>query len=471
MNKFFKLEERGTNVRREFAAGLTTFFAMVYILLVNSSMLGYDVLSDSGDVLYAAPGYGAIFIATAISAIAATLVMGLLANMPFALASGMGLNAFFVYTICVGFGFTYSNALILVLFDGILFILLTVTGLRKKILYAIPESVRTAISPGIGLFIAFLGLQNSGLVVADTSTGVTLGSFNVLTGSWANVMPLLVTLVAFFTITILHAHKKKGAVIIGILVGTACYYLLGLTIDGFYPINLEFTGVFSAFKEFSTNAFGKVFTEGLDFSAYLSAHGSANMILTFLTTALAFCLVDMFDTLGTLYGACERGNMLLENGDVPNLDKALLADAIGTTVGAVCGTSTVTTLSESTTGIAAGGRTGLSSVFTAIFFAIAMFFSPIAQLIPYAATASALIFVGVLMMGSVIKLNWDDAYVAVPAFLTIAMMPFAYNISYGIAFGIFAHIIISVFTKRTKEIQLGTWIIAILFLVMLLLSH
>lgn len=471
MEKLFKLSENGTTVRTEVFAGMTTFFAMVYILFVNAGMLGSDVTTATGDVLYQAPGFNAIFIATAISAIASTLVMAFVANMPFALASGMGLNAFFVYNVCVGFGFSYANALILVLFDGILFIILTVTGLRKKILYAIPESVRKAIGPGIGLFLAFLGLQNAGIIIPSSSTGVTLASFNLLTGSLATIMPLVIVLVTFFTIITLSHFKVKGSVIIGILVGTALYYLIGLGIEGFYPLDMKIGGIGEAFKEFGTFSFGKVFTEGFNFSAYQNAHGTANLIVVIATSALAFCMTDMFDTLGTFYGACESSDMMDEKGEIKNINKAMLADAIGTTVGAVCGTSTVTTFAESTAGIAAGGKTGLTALVTAGLFFIAMFLSPLAKLVPGVATAASLIFVGFLMLGSVSKLDWKDYTVAVPAFLTIIMMPFTYNISFGIAFGLFAHIVIMCCTKRFKEINIGTWIIAALFLATILLTH
>ena len=395
MEKFFKLKEHGTNVRTELMAGLTTFFAMVYILMVNANMFA-NPFGDGTPVL--GVSYGAIYIATAISAIIGTVLIGLLANLPLAQASGMGLNAFFVYTCCVGFGLTYANALVLVLADGLIFIVLTVTGLRKKIFTAIPDAVRKSIPAGIGLFIAFLGLQNAKIVIPSSSTGVTLGSFNLLSVTWGDVMPMLVTIAAVIAIAVMSKKNVRGAVLWGILGGAVLYYILGVTVPGFYSsLGFSMTSPFAAFGEFGSQAFLKVFTEGFDFSAYTAAHGSANLILTILTTALAFCMVDMFDTIGTLYGACARGNMLTAEGEVPNMDKAMLADAVATTAGAICGTSTVTTFVESSAGVAEGGRTGLSSIFTAIFFFIAMFLSPVAQLIPGCATAAALIYVGVLM--------------------------------------------------------------------------
>ncbi len=470
MKKLFKLNENGTTVRTEIMAGITTFFAMVYILMVNANMFA-NPFGDGTNIL--GVSYGAIYIATAISAVVGTLLIGLLSNLPLAQASGMGLNAFFVYTVCVGFGMTYANALFLVLIDGIVFILLTVTGLRKKIFNAIPKAVRAAIPAGIGLFIAFLGLQNAKIVIPSTSTGVTLGSFNLLVdGSWASIMPMVVTIVSVLAIAIMSKKNVKGAVLIGILGGTGLYYLLGLTVPDFYAnFAIDLGSPFKAFEEFGTQAFGKVFTEGWNFSAFAEAHGTTNLIITIVTTSLAFCMVDMFDTIGTLYGACARGNMLTEDGEIPNMDKAMLADAVATTAGAVCGTSTVTTFVESSAGVAEGGRTGLSSVVTAVLFLAAMFLSPIAQLIPSCATAAALIYVGVLMISCVKEIDWHSAEIAVPAFLTLAMMPFSYNISYGIAFGLISYLVINLFTGKVKEIKVGTWVITLLFIAMLLLTH
>ena len=465
MDKFFKITERGSTVKTEIVAGITTFMAMAYILMVNSGMF-----AELGVV-----SYNAIYIATAISAIIGTVIIGLLANLPLAQASGMGLNAFFVYTVCFGFGLTYANALVLVLFDGIVFIILTTTGLRTKIFKAIPDSVRMAIPAGIGLFIAYIGLQNAGLIVSSESTASALASFNLFNGTatWADIMPLIVTILALLAIAVMSARKMKGAVIWGILGGAVLYYVLGFTIPGFYDgfaDNLSFNP-FSAFAEFGTQAFGKVFTEGFDFSGYLADHSTAALIVLIVTTALAFCLVDMFDTLGTLYGACSRGDLLTKDGEIPNMEKAMLADAVATTCGAVCGTSTVTTFVESSSGVGEGGRTGLASMVTAALFFIAMFLSPVAVLIPSCATAAALIYVGVLMINGVKKIEWTDPEIAVPAFLTLAMMPFTYNISYGIAFGLISYIVIKLFTGNVKQINAGTWTIGILFLLMFFLTH
>ena len=469
MEKFFKLKERGTTVRTEFIAGMTSFFAMVYILMVNANMFA-NPFNDGSNPL--GVSYGAIYIATAISAIIGTILAGLISNLPLVQASGMGLNAFFVYTVCIGFGLSYSNALVLILGEGVVFILLTVTGLRKKIFESLPHAVRAAIPGGIGLFIALLGLQNAGIVVPNSSTCVDLASLNLLVQNWGSIMPIVVTLCTFLAIVIMSHKKIRGAVLIGILGGMGLYYLLGLTVDGFYAsLEVSFVSPLKAFREFSSQSLFQVIKSGFDFSAYTAQHGNTNLILTILTTALAFCMVDMFDTLGTLYAACERAGLMDENGVPLNMNEGMLSDAIATTIGALCGTSTVTTFSEVTAGVAAGGRTGLTSVFCGLFFFVAMFLSPIAQLIPSCTTAAALIYVGFLMLGSVKNIDWDDLKFAIPAFLTLAVMPFTYNISYGIAFGLISYIVISIFCGDAKKIKSSSWVIAGLFVAMLLLTH
>ena len=461
MSNFFKVKEHGSTVRTEIMAGVTTFMAMAYILMVNAGMF-----SSLGTV-----SYGAIYIATAISAVIGTVLIGLLSNLPLAQASGMGLNAFFVYTVCFTFGLSYANALVLVLVDGIVFVLLTVTGLRKMIFDAIPAAVKTAISAGIGLFIAFIGLQNAGIVVDDGETLVNLASFNVFTGeaTWASIFPMLITLIAVFVIGALSKKKVKGAVLWGMLGGAVLYYVIGLiTIPDFYATavapNLT-SDFFGAFKDFGTQAFGKVFTEGFNFSPYIAEHGMSNFIVMFLTTMLAFCMVDMFDTLGTLYGACAAGNMLTKDGNVPNMDKAMLADAIATCCGAVCGTSTVTTFVESSAGVAEGGRTGLTAMTTGVLFLLATIFSPLFLTIPSFATAPALIIVGFLMISSILKIDFNDFTEAIPSYIAIIAMPFMYSISEGIAMGVISYVVINVATGHAKEkkISLLMYILAILF--------
>ncbi len=469
LNNKFKLEVNGTDVKTEFRAGLTTFMAMVYILMVNAGMF-----------MGAGVSYEAMYITTAISAIVGTVLIGLLAGLPLAQAPGMGLNAFFVLTVCQGFGLSYANALVLILIDGLVFIALTVTGLRRIIFEAIPSAVKKAIPAGIGLFIAFIGLQGAGIVVDNPSTLVDLTSFNLLgKATWASIMPVLVTLLAFIGMGVLAKRNVRGAVVYGILGGAVLYYVLGFTVPGFYAnFSLNMDNPFTAFAKFGTECFGKVFTEGFNFSGYLAKPGNnvGSLVIIIITSSLAFCLVDMFDTMGTLYGACARGNLLIEkeNGEkeIPNMEKAMIADAIATTTGAILGTSTVTTYVESSAGTAEGGKTGLTSIFTSLLFVLAMFLTPVAMLIPSAATNAALIYVGVLMMASVKDIDWTDISSAIPAFLTLSFMPFTYNISYGIAFGIISYILITLFDKKGyKKINVATYIIAALFIAMFLISR
>ncbi len=468
--KKFQLKKNGTTLKTEVMAGLTTFMAMVYILMVNA-----DMFANLGVV-----SYGAMYIVTALSAIIGTVLIGLLSGLPLAQAPGMGLNAFFVFTMCFGFGFSYANTLVFILIDGLVFIGLTVTGLREKIFKAIPEDIKKAIPAGIGLFIAFIGAQNAGLVVADASTGVAMGSMNLLsaTRAWVDIIPLIVVVLGVIAIAVMSKKNVKGAVLFGILGSAVLYYvILGVSAlcgnaacKAIFD-SISFANPIDAFKDFGTMSVGKVFTEGFDFSGYIEANGAGNFILVLITSSLAFCLVDMFDTLGTLYGACKSGNLLDENGDVPNLNKAMLADAVATTAGAILGTSTVTTFVESSAGTAAGGKTALTSYVVAVLFALAMFLSPIAQLIPSCATATALIYVGVLMMNNVRDIDWSDPAVSVPAFLTIAMMPFTYNISFGIGFGLISHVLIKVCTGKAKEISVATYVLTVIFLAMFLFTH
>lgn len=491
LDKFFGIRKAKTTFRAEIVGGLVTFMAMVYILMVNAGMFA-DPFGTGANVL--GVSYGAIYIATALSAIVGTMLMSLLARLPMAQASGMGLNAFFVFTICVGFGLSYANALVLVLIDGVVFILLTVTGLRKILFNAIPKVVRVAIPAGIGLFIAFIGLQNAGLVVADGATLVKLASFNFLAdATYGSVMPLIVVVLGLIAVAVLSKKGVKGAVLWAMLGSAALYWIFmaigyGYGDDACKKVidSFTFSNPIDAFKDWGTQSVGKVFTDGFNFDQYLATHSGGSLALVIITSALAFCMVDMFDTMGTLYGACARGNMLEKDGSIPNMNKAMLCDAIATTTGAICGTSTVTTFVESSSGIAAGARTGFASLITAACFAVAMFLSPIAEMIPSAATSVALIYVGVLMMNCVREIEWTDVAEAVPAFLTIAMMPFTYNISYGIAFGIISWLLIKLFVElinlcnkkkaetipeKTEKINVVTVVIAVLFILMFFLTH
>ena len=459
MEKIFHLNEKNTTVRAEILGGLVTFLTMAYILFVNSNMFATLGIP-----------FGAMYICTALSAVVGCFLMAFLAGMPIAQAPGLGLNAFFVYSCCLSFGFSYANALVFVLFDGILFILLTITGLRKKIYESIPLAVRHAIGVGIGGFIFFIACQNSGLIVDNPSTLTGLVSFNFLTGgaTWAGVMPVLVTMVTTVIICALRAKDKKGAVLLGILIGTVLYYALGFTIPGFYNefalgLNLSIS---EAFRDFDTLSFGEVFRHGFDFSGYLTNHSTANLWIMLVTSALAFCLVDMFDTLGTLYSACAEGGLLDEDGKPINFEKCMLSDAIATCAGAILGTSTVTSYVESTSGIAAGAKSGLASFVTGVLFLLALVFTPIASLIPSCATAAALAYVGVIMMSGIVNINWKNIEIALPAFLTIMMMVLSYSISYGIAIGILSYILVKILVGKAKEIPVGTWIISFLFILM-----
>ena len=478
IDKFFGITKMGSTVKTEIVAGLVTFMTMIYIVLVNPKMFAdLGALNGTSDVIY-----NGVFIATALSAAIGTVLIGLLTKLPLAQATGMGLNAYFVYTVC-GFGMSnglsYANALVFILIDGIVFVLLTVTGLRRQIFNAIPDCVKTAIPAGIGLFIAFIGLQNAGIVVKNDSTCVSMISLNLLKdATYSSVFPIMVTFAGLIAIAVLSHKNVKGAILWGILGSAVLYYALaalGLA-WGDEACKSIFAGItfdnpFTAFKDFGEISFGKVFTEGFDFSGYLADHSTAQLILTLVTAAFAFCLVDMFDTIGTLYGACARGNLLDENGNVPNMDRAMLADAIATCTGAVLGTSTVTTFVESSSGIAEGGKTGLTSKVVALGFIVVMFLSPIAKLVPTYATAPALIYVGVLMMNCVTKIDWLSPAKALPAFITIAMMAFTYNISFGIGLGLISYTLIQIFTGEFKKNDITTAIIGLVFGAMFFLTH
>lgn len=467
-DKFFEITKRGSTVKQEIIAGLTTFMAMVYILAVNAGMFSE---------VWMGPSYGAAYIATAIAAIVGTLLMAFLAKMPLAQASGMGVNAFVVYTLCLTSGLSYANTMVFVLVDGIVFVLLTVTGLKKKIFTAIPAPVKTAITVGIGLFIAYIGFQNAGVIV-DSATLSSMVSFNFLNGAtYGACLAPFVCLVGVGAIAVLSKKNVKGAILWGILGAAAVYYAMagvGLIFDDAACKavfeNISFSNPFAAFVDWGKDSLAVVFTKGFDFSAYVSANGVPQLVLLLVTTALSLCICDMFDTIGTLYGACEKGNLLDENGTPINMDKMMLADAIATCAGAVAGTSTVTTFVESSAGVSVGGKTGLTALVVACGFFVAMFLSPIVALIPSAATASALVWVGVLMMTSVVKINWADPVDAVVSFLTLIIMTLGYTISGGIGMGIVAYCVIKLVTGKVKEVNLSTWIIGAFFLAYFLLA-
>ena len=425
MEKLFHLQERGTSVSREIIGGVTTFLAMSYILAVNPG-----ILSQSG------LDWGAVFTATGVSAAIATLVMAFCANLPVALAPGLGLNAFFTYTVVLGMGCTPAFALTAVLFEGVLFIVLSLFGIREAIIKSIPVTLRSAVAVGIGLFIALIGLTNAGITSGDTGT---LIGFVTLNGEHTTAIVALVGLVITIALYMLNV---PGAILLGIIITTVIGIPFGVTKvpENFTPFSAPAAPALFKFE------WGSVLT------------------LKFFVVFFTFLFTDLFDTIGTLLGVAEQANLKDKEGNVKNAKGALLSDAIGTVVGACLGTSTVTSFVESSSGVAAGARTGLASVVTAVLFLLALFLSPLFALIPAAATAPALIFVGFLMMKSVTSIDFSDVSEGIPAFITIIVMPFAYSISKGISFGIITYVLCKIFAKKAKDIPVVTWVLAAIFL-------
>lgn len=446
--KVFHLSKNHTDVKTEVVAGITTFMTMAYILAVNPSILGAAGMDS-----------GAVFTATALASLVATLLMAGLANYPFVLAPGMGLNAYFAYTVVLNMGYTWEMALAAVFIEGIIFILLSLTSVREAIFNAIPMNLKHAVSVGIGLFIAFIGLQNSKVVV-DGATLVTMYSFkgSLADGTFHSVgITVLLAIIGILLTAVLVVKNVKGNILWGILATWA----LGMICQavGLYQPNPEL-GMHSVFPDFS-RGFGvpsmapTLFK--LDFSKILS--------VDFLVVMFAFLFVDMFDTLGTLIGVASKADMLDKDGKLPQIRGALLADAVGTSVGALFGTSTTTTFVESAAGVAEGGRTGLTAVVAAILFGLSLFLSPIFLAIPSFATAPALVVVGFLMMTSVTKVDFSDFTEALPSYIAIIAMPFMYSISEGIAMGVISYVFINVITgnAKKKKISLLMYILAILF--------
>lgn len=446
MDKLFKLNERGTSVKTEMAAGLTTFMTMAYILAVNPSVLGASGMDT-----------GAIFTATALASAIASFLMAILANLPFVLSAGMGLNAYFAYTVVVGMGYSWQMALTAVFFEGIIFIILSLTNVREAIFNAIPGTLKIAVSVGIGLFITFIGLQNAHIVV-DSTTLVSVFSFSgsIENGTFRSEgITVVLALIGILITAVLMLKNVRGNVLIGIfatwVLGILCQ-LTGLYVPdpdaGFYSVIP--TAIVSAPASVAPTLFK------LDFSAVAS--------VDFIVVMFAFLFVDMFDTLGTLIGCASKANMLDKDGKLPGIRGALLADAVGTTVGACLGTSTVTTFVESASGIAEGGRTGLTSVTAGLLFILSLFFSPIFLTIPSFATAPALVMVGFLMMQQVAKIAWSDLMEAIPAFICIFAMAFMYSISEGICFGIISYTVLHVCCGRAKEVTPLMYILTVLFI-------
>lgn len=447
LNKFFKLKENNTNVKTEITAGLTTFMTMAYILAVNPS-----ILSDAG------MDPTAVLLATCIASFIGTACMALMANLPFALSAGMGLNAYMAYTVVQGFGYSWQVALLAVFVEGIIFIVLSLTSVREAIFNAIPMQLKNAVSVGIGLFIAFIGLQNAGLSVGSESTLVTITSFteNFSTAGISAVLAILGTLVT----AILYIKNVKGSILIGIL-GT---WILGMLcqVTGIYVPDAA-QGFYSLYPTFAVTDFTKL---GETFGQCFQVDMSGVGIFNFIVIIFSFLFVDLFDTLGTLIGVSTKANMLDENGKLPKIKPALLADSIATSAGAVLGTSTTTTFVESSAGVVAGGRTGLTALTTAFLFLISTLFAPIFTAIPSFATAPALIIVGFLMFTNItnLKLTSENYTSAIPAYLCIIAMPLFYSIAEGISIGVISYVIINLISKKWKEISPVMYVLAVLFI-------
>ena len=424
-DKFFSIKKAGSSMRTELIAGLTTFMTMAYILAVNP-----DILSATG------MDKGAVFTATALAAVIGTLVMALVAKLPFALAPGMGLNAFFAFSVVLGMGYSWQFALTAVLLEGIIFILLTAFNIRELIIKSIPMNVKHAVSVGIGLFIAFIGFSNADVIVNNEATLVSMGELS-------NPVALL-GLGGLIITGVLLALRVKGALLIGILITTVAGIPAGITQvpEGVKLLSAppELEPIFFQFE------FDRIFT------------------LDMLVVLFTFLFVDMFDTVGTLVGVSDKAGMLDKEGRVPRAKQALMADSIGTTMGAILGTSTVTTYVESASGVAEGGKTGMTALTVAGMFALALFFAPVFTMIPSAATAPALILVGLFMMTPVLKINFNDFTEAIPAFLTIIIMPLSYSIAEGITFGMLSYVLLKLFTGRHKEVSIVMYVVAALFI-------
>lgn len=447
LEKFFQLKEHRTSVKTEIMAGVTTFMTMAYILAVNPNLLSVSGMDKT-----------AVFIATCLASALGSILMAILANYPIALAPGMGLNAYFAYTVCGSMGISWEVALVAIFVEGVIFILLTLTNVREAIFNSIPLPLKHGVSAGIGLFIAFIGLQGSNIVVANDSTLVTYQHFNENFNSVG--VGAILALIGIIITAILMVKNVKGSILIGIL----ATWILGIICElvGIYVPNPD-AGMYSVIPTWYWiditslgNTFGKLFQADL----------SAISIGNFLVVMFAFLFVDLFDTLGTLIGVATKADLLDENGKLPKIKGALLADSIATSAGAIFGTSTTTTYVESTTGVAAGGRTGLTTVTTGLLFLVAIIFAPVFLTIPSFATAPALVMVGFYMMGSIIKINFDDLTDAIPAYLSIIAMPFTYSISEGIAIGFISYTFINVACGKAKEKKISAlmYILTILFI-------
>ena len=430
LDNFFEISKNNTSVRTEMVAGITTFMTMAYILIVNPSILSAAGMDQ-----------GAVFTATALSALVATLIMGLYAKLPFAQAPGMGLNAFFAFTVVLGMGYSYQFALTAVFLEGIIFILLTLFNVREAIVDSIPANIKKAISVGIGLFIALIGLEGAGIIVHPQDGGTIVALGDITSGT------ALLAIIGILITGILLVRKVKGALFIGMLITAVVGIPMGVT-----PVP---TNIVSMPPSIS--------------SVFLQFEWSNIFSIDMLIVLFTLLFMDMFDTIGTLVGVATKAKMLDENGKVPNIKKALFADAVGTTFGACVGTSTVSTFVESASGVAEGGRTGLTAVSTGIMFALALFFSPVFASITSAVTCSALVLVGLFMIEPIKEIELNEYTEAIPAFLTIIMMPLSYSISDGIVFGVVSYIVLKIFAGKAKDISFTTIIVGAIFLLKFLI--
>jgi len=462
MDKFFKISERGSNVKTEIIAGLTTFFAMAYIVITNPNQItSFSTEGPLGQI------WNAVYVASILVAVIGTLLMALYAKMPFAQACGMGLNSFFFVSFILPAVLSggdvisgYQAGLVIILVSGFVFLLFSVTGLRSKIAKALPDCLKKAIPAGIGLFIAFIGFQNVGIIQANPYTLVQFNDVHgaIEAGKFIEVsLPALLAIAGLLIIAVLEKFKVKGSVLISIASITVVYYLVSGTAPSF-----DMGEVGQSFKDFASIGVTGVFQGAAWKEAFTGE--LIGGVLSAVMLIITFCLVDMFDTIGTLYGAASQANLLDDNGDPIDVDKCMTCDSVATVAGAVLGTSTCTTFVESAAGVGAGGRTGLASVVTAACFALCLFLTPLAKLVPACATAPALIYVGVLMLKGFAKVDMSDVRAAVPAFLALIMMPLTYSISNGIGIGCIAYTLITLCTGKYKKADIAVTVIAVLFI-------
>lgn len=455
--RYFDLAGHGTTVRTEVLAGITTFVTIAYILILNPMIMSDPyTMMDQPDM--AAKIYNGVFIGTCLGAFLGTFLDAVYAKVPFAQAPGMGLNAFFAYTVVLGLGYSYSQALVVVFISGILFIVITAIGLREAIIRSIPNAIKAAITPGIGLFITIIGLKNSGIVVDNSATLVGMVDFasfrTVDEAGKAAIAGALVALIGLIVMGVLHALNVKGSILIGILASTVVGIPFGVT----HISNIDFN-IGAKFSDFMEVSFFK-----LDFAGLFAGENFAHTLFTVAMLVLSFSLVNMFDSIGTLMGAAKQSGMVDDKGEPMHMRQALMADAISTAAGACLGTSTVTTVVESSAGIAEGGRTGLTSVVTSLLFLASIILAPIVGIVPGCATAPALIFVGILMLGNIKDVDFSDMTEALPAFCTIVFMPFTYSIANGVAMGLITYCLMKLFTGKAKDIKALTWIVSIVFI-------